>query len=154
VPGSPKLIFGPDVAQAPATNAVVATVARRVTTAAAFPSRRESGWTSFFAQAANEPVPIENTAHIATIEVTEVLRIALTRGVRDRLAPSLSLIRSRASLHLQIVALRHQLAVVTRSRRPRLRFTTGDRVLWAGVSQRWHGWRAALHVVQPATVLV
>jgi len=26
-------------------------------------------------------------------------------------------------------------------------------VLWAWLSQRWHGWRAALHVVQPATVL-
>src|SRR5262245_61318807 len=50
------------------------------------------------------------------------------------------LVRSRASLHLEIVALRHQLAVVNRSRRPRLRFTTGDRVLWAWLSQRWHGW--------------
>jgi transposase InsO family protein len=63
------------------------------------------------------------------------------------------LVRSRASLHLEIVALRHQLAVVNRSRRPRLRFTTVDRVLWAWLSQRWHGWRAALHVVQPATVV-
>ena len=62
------------------------------------------------------------------------------------------LVRSRAALHLEIVALRHQLAVVNRSRRPRLRFTTVDRVLWAWLSQRWHGWRAALHVVQPATV--
>ena len=26
-------------------------------------------------------------------------------------------------------------------------------MLWAWLSQRWHGWRAALHVVQPATVL-
>jgi putative transposase len=64
-----------------------------------------------------------------------------------------SLVRSRAVLHLEILALRHQLAVVNRSRRPRLRFTTIDRVLWAWLSQRWHGWRAALHVVQPATVL-
>jgi len=56
-------------------------------------------------------------------------------------------------LHLEILALRHQLAVANRSRRPRLRFTTIDRVLWAWLSQRWHGWNAALHVVQPATVL-
>jgi putative transposase len=54
------------------------------------------------------------------------------------------LIRSRAALHLEIVALRHQLQVANRSRRPRLRLTTVDRVLW---SQRWHGWRAALLVV-------
>ena len=63
------------------------------------------------------------------------------------------LVRSRAVLHLEILALRHQLAVANRSRRPRLRFTTIDRVLWAWLSQRWHGWKAALHVVQPATVL-
>ena len=63
------------------------------------------------------------------------------------------LVRSRAALHLEIVTLRHQLAVAHRSRRPRLRFTTVDRVLWALLSQRWHGWRAALHIVQPATVL-
>ncbi len=64
-----------------------------------------------------------------------------------------SLVRSRAVLHLEILALRHQLAVANRSRRPRLRFTTIDRVLWAWLSQRWHGWNAALRVVQPATVL-
>jgi transposase InsO family protein len=45
------------------------------------------------------------------------------------------------------------LAIANRSRRPRLRFTTVDRLLWAWLSQRWPGWRAALHVVQPATVL-
>jgi len=56
-------------------------------------------------------------------------------------------------VHLEILALRHQLALVNRSRRPRLRFTSVDRVLWAWLSQHWHGWRAALHVVQPATVL-
>ena len=63
------------------------------------------------------------------------------------------LVRSRAVLHLEILALRHQLAVANRCRRPRLRFTTIDRALWAWLSQRWHGWNAALHVVQPATVL-
>jgi transposase InsO family protein len=63
------------------------------------------------------------------------------------------LVRSRAALHLEILALRHQLAIANRSRRPRLRFTTVDRLLWAWLSQRWPGWREALHVVQPATVL-
>jgi hypothetical protein len=38
------------------------------------------------------------------------------------------MVRSRASLHLEIIALRHQLAVVNRSRRPRLRFTSADRM--------------------------
>lgn len=34
------------------------------------------------------------------------------------------LVRSRASLHLEILALRHQLAVVNRTRRSRLRLTS------------------------------
>jgi hypothetical protein len=63
------------------------------------------------------------------------------------------LVRSRAALHLEIIALRHQLAIANRSRRPRLRFSTVDRLLWAWLSHRWDGWRAALLVVQPATVL-
>ena len=52
------------------------------------------------------------------------------------------LVRSRAALHLETLALRHQLAIANRSRRPRLRFTTVDRLLWAWLSQRWPGWRA------------
>ena len=39
--------------------------------------------------------------------------------------------QSRLSLHLEIIALRHQLAVINRSRRPRLRLTLVDRLLWA-----------------------
>jgi len=63
------------------------------------------------------------------------------------------LVRSRVSLHLEILALRHQLVVVHRSRRPRLRLTAIDRLLWAGLARAWRGWRSALHVVQPATVI-
>ena len=63
------------------------------------------------------------------------------------------LVRSRASLHLEILALRHQLAVVNRSRRPRLRLTMADRMLWAWLSRAWHGWRSAVHIVKPETVV-
>jgi putative transposase len=63
------------------------------------------------------------------------------------------MVRSRASLHLEIIALRHQLAVVNRSRRPRLRFTSADRVLWAWLSQAWRGWRSVLCIVKPETVI-
>jgi putative transposase len=62
-------------------------------------------------------------------------------------------IRSRAALHLDIIALRHQLAVVNRSRRPHLRITSADRMLWAWLSQHWRGWRPALYLVRPPTVL-
>jgi putative transposase len=63
------------------------------------------------------------------------------------------LARSRASLHLEIIALRHQLAVVDRTRRPRLRLTSMDRVLWAWLSRTWRGWRSVLHIVKPETVV-
>jgi hypothetical protein len=39
--------------------------------------------------------------------------------------------RSRALLHVEILALRHQLAALNRSRRQRLRLTSADRMLWA-----------------------
>jgi hypothetical protein len=57
--------------------------------------------------------------------------------------------RSRASLHLEIIALRPQLGVVNRLRRPRLRITRVDRMLWAWLSRSWHGWRSAVHIVKP-----
>ena len=59
--------------------------------------------------------------------------------------------RSRAALHLEILALRHQLAVLTRSRPSHLRLTAADRVLWAWLSQLWSGWRPALVLVKPDT---
>jgi hypothetical protein len=61
------------------------------------------------------------------------------------------LLRSRGSLHLEINALRHQLAVVHRSTRPRLRLTSADRALWAWLSQAWTGWRSAVVFVKPET---
>ena len=39
--------------------------------------------------------------------------------------------RSRAALQLEVLALRHQLLVLSRSRRPqRLRLAAADRLLW------------------------
>ena len=64
-----------------------------------------------------------------------------------------SLIRSRAALHLEILALRHQLQVLERSRRPRLRLTAADRLLWVWFSRIWSEWRPALVLVQPDTVV-
>jgi hypothetical protein len=61
--------------------------------------------------------------------------------------------RSREALHLEIHALRHQLAVLNRSRPSRLRLTAADRILWAWLSQAWSGWRPAVVLVKPDTVL-
>jgi putative transposase len=64
-----------------------------------------------------------------------------------------SALRSRAALHLEILALRHQLAVLNRSRPPRFRLTAADRMLWAWLSQARSAWRPALVLVKPDTVL-
>jgi hypothetical protein len=61
-------------------------------------------------------------------------------------------VRSRAALHLEILALHHQLAVLNRSRPPRVRLTAADRVVWGWLSRAW-GWRPGLVLVKPDTVL-
>ena len=51
-----------------------------------------------------------------------------------------------------MIALRHQLNVLQRSaKRPKL--TASDRFFWAGLSQFWSGWRSALVMVKPETVI-
>ena len=57
------------------------------------------------------------------------------------------------ALVLEMVALRHQIAVLKRSgtRRPCFRFR--DRLFWLLLARWWPGWRDSLVIVQPATVL-
>ncbi len=100
-------------------------------------------------------MPTENFVRIASIEVAGILRQpAGVPSVVVSLLHSLRfVVQSRASLHLEIIALRHQLAVVHRSRRPRLRFTSADRILWAWLSHTWPGWHSAVHVIKPETVI-
>ena len=63
-----------------------------------------------------------------------------------------ALCRSRASLCLENLALRHQVAVYQQTiPRPRLRPT--DRLFWAWLSRLWPGWQEALAFVQPRTVI-
>jgi putative transposase len=63
-----------------------------------------------------------------------------------------TLFRSRESLRLEHLALRHQLAVYQQTvHRPRLRPT--DRLLWAWLSRLWPGWQVGLKFVQPRTVI-
>jgi putative transposase len=60
--------------------------------------------------------------------------------------------RSRATLQIEILALRHQLNVLQRSvKRPRL--SAVDRWLWVRLSRNWPDWRAALKILKPATVI-
>jgi putative transposase len=63
------------------------------------------------------------------------------------------IVRSRAALHLEVLALRHQLQVLQRSRPRRLRLAKTDRWLWAWLSRSWTAWRTALVIVKPETVI-
>ena len=61
--------------------------------------------------------------------------------------------RQRADLVLELIVLRHQIAVLQRTgtRRPCLR--PGDRLFWVLLSRWWADWQRSLVIVQPATVL-
>jgi putative transposase len=62
--------------------------------------------------------------------------------------------RARAVLQAEILALRHQLLVLQRSNRGhKLRLRFADRVLWVWLSRLWNGWRSALLLVKPETVI-
>ena len=61
--------------------------------------------------------------------------------------------RTRAALHAEILALRHQLAVLQASAPRHLRLQRSDRVLWVLLSRFWSGWRRCLQILQPATVI-
>src|SRR5215471_12818465 len=60
--------------------------------------------------------------------------------------------KSRATLQLENLALRHQLGVLRRSvKRPKL--TSADRLLWTWLCAFWSDWRSALVIVKPETVI-
>jgi putative transposase len=60
--------------------------------------------------------------------------------------------KSRAALQLENLALRHQLGVLQRSvKRPKL--APADRLLWVWLCAVWSGWRSALIIVKPNTVI-
>jgi putative transposase len=61
--------------------------------------------------------------------------------------------RTRAALQLENLALRHQLAVLKRSHRGRLRLDSADRLFWVWLSGFWSNWRSVLLLVKPETVI-
>ena len=63
-----------------------------------------------------------------------------------------SLLRSRARLQAENLALRHQLCVLhRRSTKPKTRPV--DRIIWSVLSKIWPSWRDSLIIVKPDTVL-
>jgi putative transposase len=61
--------------------------------------------------------------------------------------------RSRLELAAEILALRHQLAVLQRTTPRRPRLGPIDRLLWVLLSSIWPNRRQAVQIVTPATVV-
>jgi hypothetical protein len=61
-------------------------------------------------------------------------------------------LRTHTDLALENLALRQQL-VLLRRRSKRPQFGRLDRLFWVWLSRQWAGWREALHVVRPQTVI-
>ena len=73
--------------------------------------------------------------------------------VRLLFASLVAFAASRAALAAEILALRHQLAVLARSSPARLPLTCWDRALWAFLLRHWSGWKDSLVLVKPATLV-
>jgi putative transposase len=69
------------------------------------------------------------------------------------LAALRSFARSRLELEAEIIALRHQLAVLQRQTPTRPRLGCADRLLWVLLSRLWPNWRGAIQIVTPDTVV-
>ena len=65
---------------------------------------------------------------------------------------AIQLFRSRRDLPLENLALRQQLAVL-KQRHPQSRFAASDRLFWKVLKRFWPGWKQALILVQPETVV-
>jgi hypothetical protein len=62
-------------------------------------------------------------------------------------------VRSRVELELELIALRHQVAVLNRQRSGRPRFRSIDRLLWVWFYRVWPRCLEAMVLVKPATVV-
>jgi hypothetical protein len=101
------------------------------------------------------PVPARNSVHIEIIDVNSLLLISLPLPCLpySSLGTLRSCFQTRAALQLEILALRHQINVLRRSQRGRVRLTGMDRLLWAWLLHLWSGWRSALIIVKLETVI-
>ena len=59
--------------------------------------------------------------------------------------------RSRADLELEVIALRHQLAVLRRQRPGRTRLSTVDRLIWVWLYRVWPRCLSVIVLVKPGT---
>ena len=88
------------------------------------------------------PLPPEKAVPIDTVDLAgdQGIRFSAIMSVFLALLVTLrSCARSRAVLQLKVLALRHQLQVLNRSRPRQLRLAQADRLLWVWLSHVWNG---------------
>jgi putative transposase len=100
-------------------------------------------------------VPTEKAVLVAVVDVAagDGYALAMISVLVALLLTLRTWARSRAALQLEILALRHQLQVLQRTRPHRVRLAKTDRCLWSLLSHLWTGWRTALVIVKPETVI-
>ena len=93
------------------------------------------------------PVPPIYSIHRRNLGILHHHRIPFPARVRSSKSS-----RTARRLHTEILALRQQVAVLKR-KRPRPLLRKADRVFWVILSCLWPGWRHALVIVRPETVI-
>ena len=96
------------------------------------------------------PIRIENAGFRSVREI--IIVSTMTPFFIALLALVTSTFRTRAAQQAEIVALRHQIAVLQQSAPRRLRLRPSDRLLWIVLSRFWPGWRRWLRILKPDTV--
>ena len=102
-------------------------------------------------------VDTENPVRIENARFRPVREIIIVSKMSPFFIALLALVsstfRARAALQAEIVALRHQIAVLQQSAPRRLRLRQSDRLLWIWLSRFWPGWRHWLRILKPDTVV-
>jgi len=96
-------------------------------------------------------VRIENAGFRSVREI--IIVSTMTSFFISLLALVASTFQTRAAQQAEIVALRHQIAVLQQSAPRRLRLRQSDRLLWIWLSHFWSGWRQRLRILKPDTVV-
>ena len=104
--------------------------------------------------------PVVDTENSVRIEnagfhsVREIIMVStMTPFFIALLALVASTFRTRAAQQAEIMALRHQIAVLQQSAPRRLRLRQSGRLLWICLSRFWPGWRRWLRILKPDTVV-
>lgn len=73
--------------------------------------------------------------------------------LKPLVATLIGLLRNRAMLHLEIIALRQQLAMISEQDRKRIRFHGHERLFWISLYRCWPGRLQTLRVFKPDTLV-